>query len=119
MAKETKKATRKSRVLIVHHGNSYCQVFSDDPAIEVRIVNVPMFRSASTELAIEELIGLRLPEFWARVIREGQLLKQDSIKDLRMDDLVKRDEEITLCRILGEIANKANSEGTRVNHAMC
>lgn len=119
MSKETEKATRKARVLIVHHGNSYCQVFSDDPAIEVRIVNVPMFRSASTELAIEELIGLRLPHVWGRVIREGELLKQDSIKDLRMDDLVKRDEEITLYRILNETANKANSEGNRVHDAAC
>lgn len=118
MAQSKKVSSEKPRVLIVHHGNSYCQVFSDDPAIEVRIVNVPMFRSAWAELAIEELIGLRLPEFWSRVIREGELVKQDAIKDLRMDDLVKRDEEITLCRILSDVAINASSEGTRVNDAM-
>lgn len=118
MAQSKKVSSEKPRVLIVHHGNSYCQVFSDDPAIEVRIVNVPMFRSARAELDIEELIGLRLPHVWGQVIREGELLKQDAIKDLRMDDLVKRDEEITLCRILSDIATSTNSEGIPANHAM-
>jgi hypothetical protein len=118
MGNEAHKKVRKSRVLIVHHGNSYCQVFSDDPEIEVRIVNVPRFHAQWAELAIEELISLRLPRVWGQVIREGELIKQDAIKDLRMDDLVKRDEEITLCRMLSDITNK-NSEGTRVNHAMC
>jgi hypothetical protein len=118
MAHKEKLSSHKPRVLIVHHGNSYCQVYSDDPAIEVRIVNVPMFRSAWAELAIEELIGLRLPHVWGQVIREGKLLKQDAIKDLCMDNLVKRNEEITLCRILSDVAINASSEGTRVNHAM-
>ncbi len=93
----------KSRILIVAYGTEYLEVFSDTRDASVKIVNVPNFTSIKGELLIEELLTLRLPYTWSKVYRDGWLIDRDAIRDMQVDDICKRDEEIALIKTMNRI----------------
>lgn len=92
-----------TQTLIVLHGNRYIDVYSNEQH-SVKIVNVPDMISREGELLIEELLTLRLPQYWSKVYRDGHLIDRDAIRDIKPTDLQKRDYEVSLLRSFNRIA---------------
>jgi hypothetical protein len=105
-----KRLIQPASTLILVHGNRYVQAFGDDEGSRVRILNVPFFHGARCELMNEELIALQLEPHWSRVYREGCLLNQDAIRDLRMEDVARRIEELDFLKILNRMAKERNAK---------
>jgi len=105
-----KRLVQPASTLILVHGNRYVQAFGDDEGSRVRILNVPFFYGARCELMNEELIALQLEPHWSRVYREGHLLNQDAIRDLRMEDVARRIDELDFLQILNRVAKERNTK---------
>ena len=98
----------KPRILIVAHGNEYIEVFSDSRDVVVKIVNVPAMHSINGESLIEDLLAIRLPKVWSAVCSEGWLVDRDAIRNMQVDDICKRDEELRLIATMNGIIAKNN-----------
>jgi hypothetical protein len=88
-----------TKTLIVIHGNRYLEVFSNERS-QVKIVNIPHMSSIAGELAIEELLTLRLPPYWAKVYSDGFLVDRDAIRDVSALDIAIRDNNVALIRTM-------------------
>ena len=88
-----------TKTLIVIHGDKYLEVFSNERS-QVKIVNVPNMTSIAGELAIEELLSLRLPPYWAKVYTDGHLVDRDAIRDVTAADIMARDNNVALVRTM-------------------
>ena len=89
----------QTKTLIVLHGNRYIDVYSSEQHA-VKIVNVPDMISKEGELLIEELLTLRLPQYWSKVYVDGFLVNRDAIRDVSVVDIVRRDNDLALIRTL-------------------
>lgn len=103
----TPKASQ-TKTLIVVHGNKYIDVYSNEEHA-VKIVNVPDMISTEGALLIEELLTLRLPQYWSKVYSDGFLVNRDAIRDIKPTDIQKRDYEVSILRSFDRIADGAGS----------
>ncbi len=102
---ETKPNNSQARTLIVLHGNRYIEVFSSERH-PVKIVNVPHMQSIEGDLLIEEMLQLRLTQYWAKVYTDGFLVDRDAIREVSVTDLFIRDNDIALVKTMNAIIAK-------------
>jgi len=105
----------RPKILIVVHGNEYIEVFCETRDATVKIVNVPAMHTASGELVIEELLSVRLTQPWAKVHGEGYLIDRDAIRDIKVTDIIDRDED---CRLHSALSKIINGTGHRIPAAI-
>lgn len=102
------KANERGHMLIVIHGDGWCEVFSDNRT-RVEIVEValdgPGAAGSDVHLKCEEYAANELPSVWRRVWAKGRLVTQFLVRRKTFDDLVRQEVNRT---ILHEASRKSN-----------